>query len=309
MSERSRRHKKKSSKKWWKIVLIIFLVLILGVGGYAYSIYNNAKQTVNKKMYETVDSIDHKIGKKKLKETKAVNILLLGIDTEEGDKGRSDAIMILSLKPKTNEMQLISIPRDTRTEIVGRGTEDKINHAYAFGGADMSIDTVENFLDMDFDFFVSMNMSGLSELVDQLGGVTVNNEIDWQDGGYTFTKGPTDLDGDKAMRFVRMRKQDPEGDFGRTKRQRKVIEGIIDKGASIASITKISGLIDILGKNMDTNLDFDDMKKLLADYKGTRKNVENYQMNGSGTTIDGVYYLIVPDEEVQKVKQMIADDT
>ncbi len=308
MANRSSRHKGKSPKKWWKITLIVLLVLVLGVGGYAYSIYHNAKQTVNKKMFETVESIDHTIGKKKLKETKPLNILLLGIDTETGDKGRSDAIMVLSLKPKTNSMQLISIPRDTRTEIVGRGHEDKINHAYAFGGADMSIATVENLLDMDFDFFVSMNMSGLKELVDQLGGITVNNEIEWQDGKYSFTKGPTDMDGDKAMSFVRMRKQDPEGDFGRTKRQRKVIEGIIDKGASIASIPKISGTIDILGNNMDTNLDFDDMKKLLSGYSNTRSNMENYQMSGSGTTIDGIYYLIVPDEEIEKVKQMIAED-
>lgn len=308
MTNRSSRHKEKSPKKWWKITLIVLLVLVLGVGGYAYSIYHNAKQTVNKKMFETVESIDHTIGKKKLKETKPLNILLLGIDTETGDKGRSDAIMVLSLKPKTNTMQLISIPRDTRTEIVGRGHEDKINHAYAFGGSDMSIATVENLLDMDFDFFVSMNMSGLKELVDQLGGITVNNEIEWQDGKYSFTKGPTDMDGDKAMSFVRMRKQDPEGDFGRTKRQRKVIEGIIDKGASIASIPKISGTIDILGNNMDTNLDFDDMKKLLSGYSNTRNNMENYQMSGSGTTIDGIYYLIVPDEEIEKVKQMIAED-
>jgi len=309
MANRSSRHKEKSPKKWWKITLVVLLVLVLGVGGYAYSIYHNAKQTVNKKMYETVESIDHVIGKKKLKETKQVNILLLGIDTETGDRGRSDAIMVLSLKPKTNSMQMISIPRDTRTEIIGRGHEDKINHAYAFGGADMSIATVENLLDMDFDFFVSMNMSGLKELVDQLGGITVNNEIEWQDGKYNFTKGPTDMDGDKAMSFVRMRKQDPEGDFGRTKRQRKVIEGIIDKGASIASIPKISGTIDILGNNMDTNLDFDDMKKLLSGYSNTRKNMDNYQMSGTGTTIDGIYYLIVPDEEVEKVKQMIAEDT
>src|SRR5699024_11710934 len=121
MANRSSRYKEKSPKKWWKITLVVLLVLVLGVGSYAYSIYHNAKQTVNKKMYETVESIDHVIGKKKLKETKPLNILLLGIDTETGDKGRSDAIMVLSLKPKTNSMQLISIPRDTRTEIVGRG--------------------------------------------------------------------------------------------------------------------------------------------------------------------------------------------
>lgn len=308
MAERSSRHKDKPRRKWLKITLISLLVLILGVGGYAYSIFHNAKQTVNKKMFEPVQSIDHDVGKRKIKDNKPLNILLLGIDTETGDKGRSDAIMVLSLKPNTNTMKLISIPRDTRTEIVGKGFSDKINHAYAFGGANMAIETVENFLDMDFDYYVRMNMSGLKELVDQLGGITVNNEIEWTDKNYTFTKGPISLDGDKAMSFVRMRKQDPAGDFGRTKRQRKVIEGIIDKGASVGSITKISGTIDILGNNMETNLDFDDMTKLLTGYSNTRKNVESYQVQGSGTTIDQIYYLVVSDEEIAKVKQMIASD-
>src|SRR5690625_2157643 len=105
MTNRSSRHKKKSTKKWSKITLIVLLVLVMGVGRYDYSIYHNDKQTVNKKMFETVESIDHTIGKKKLKETKPLSILLLGIDTETGDKGRSDAIMVLSLKPKTNSMQ------------------------------------------------------------------------------------------------------------------------------------------------------------------------------------------------------------
>lgn len=309
MANRSSRHKEKSPKKWWKITLIVLLILVLGVGGYLFSIYNNAKQTVNEKMYESVDSIDHTIGKKKIKDNDPLNILLLGIDVETGSAGRSDAIIVLSIKPKSNSIDMISIPRDTRTEIVGRGHDDKINHAYAFGGADMAIATVENLLDMDFDFFVSMNMSGLEELVDQLGGVTVNNEIEWQEGRYHFTKGPTELDGEKALRFVRMRKKDPEGDFGRTKRQRKVIEGIVDKGASLGSITKFNGLIDTMGSNMDTNLDFDDMKTLATDYSSTRHNIKEHQLSGSGTTIDGIYYLQIPDEEIEKAKQIIRSES
>src|SRR5690625_5671711 len=83
MANRSSRHKEKSPKKWWKITLVVLLELVLAVGSYAYSIYHNAKQTVNKKMYETVESINHVIGKKNLKETKQVNILLLAIRSEE----------------------------------------------------------------------------------------------------------------------------------------------------------------------------------------------------------------------------------
>ncbi|KNE18786.1 LCP family protein [Virgibacillus pantothenticus] len=301
-----RRERKKSRKLWLKIPLAIILVLILGAGGYAFSIYNNAKSTVNDKINEPIDTIDTKVAKKKVKATESLNILLLGIDERDGDRGRSDALVVLSLNPKEDTMQLVSIPRDTRTTIVGKGIQDKINHAYAYGGADMSVATVENFLNINLDYYVRMNMEGLEELIDQLGTIQVDNEVEWDDGQYQFMKGPVELDGDKMMHFVRMRKQDPAGDFGRTERQRKVIEGIIDKGARVGSVNKINGVIDVLGDNMATNMDFDDMKELLFGYTDVRKNVNSYMMQGSGTKIEGVYYYMVPEEEVSKVHGMIA---
>lgn len=236
----------------------------------------------------------------------------MGVDQRANDRGRSDALMVLSLDPKKNKMQLVSIPRDTRTTIVGKGYKDKINHAYAFGGADMSVATVENFLDIDLDYYVRMNMQGLQEVVDELGTITVDNEIEWNGNKYNFTIGPTEMDGDKTMRFVRMRKQDPNGDFGRTKRQRQVIQAIVDKGASAGSITKIDSMIDILGNNMSTNMDFDDMKKLLAGYKDTRNNFVSYQVKGSGTYIENtngqdIYYYVVSEEEIEKVHGMISE--
>ncbi|HLR78980.1 MAG TPA: LCP family protein [Bacillota bacterium] len=301
------RHKPK--RLWLKIPLIIILLIGIGIAGYAYSIYHNAKKTVNDKIHDPVESIDTSVAKEKLQNTEPVNILLLGIDAETGEQGRSDALMILSLHPKNEEMQLISIPRDTRTTIVGKGVEDKINHAYAFGGTDMAVATVENFLNIELDYYVSMNMQGLQELVDELGTITVNNEIEWNDGTYDFKKGPIEMDGTQTMHFVRMRKQDPEGDFGRTKRQRKVILGIIDRGATVGSIPKINGTIDILGNNMTTNMDFDDMKTLFNGYGDTRNHFTSYMMEGTGTTIDGTYYMIVPEEEIEKVHRMIAEPT
>src|SRR5699024_461221 len=162
-----------------------------------------------------------------------------------------------------------------------------------------------NFLDIELDYYVRLNMEGLEQLVDHLGTITVYNDVAWSDGKYDFGFGPTEMDGDKTMSFVRMRKKDPAGDFGRTKRQRQVIQGIIDSGASVSSVTKIDGVIDIFGNNMATNLDFDDMKRLLFDYKDSRKKFVDYQMKGNGTYIDGIYYLIVDNDEIAKVKGKI----
>ncbi|MFD1362466.1 LCP family glycopolymer transferase [Lentibacillus salinarum] len=303
--EEKRTGRKRSKKRWLKITLAVIGVLVLGIGLYVWSIYGNARDTVNEQMHEQVDSIDRDKTKEKVEATEPLNVLLLGVDQREDDSGRSDALMVMSLDPKDDSMQLVSIPRDTRTMIAGRGTEDKINHAYAFGGSDMAVETVESFLDVELDYFVRLNMEGLEELVDKLGTITVDNEIAWDDGKYDFGVGPVEMDGDKTMAYVRMRKQDPEGDFGRTERQRKVIQGIIEQGASVGSVTKINDYIDVLGTNMTTNMDFDDMKDLFNGYRNTRKDIASYQMQGSGTKIDGTYYLMVPDEEVQKVHDMI----
>lgn len=300
--------KRKSKKKLWIIIpTAIILVLVLGAGGYAYSIYGNLKNTVNDRIHEPVQSIDTNIAKRKMKDLRPLNILLIGSDARPGEKGRSDALMVLSLDPKKDSMQMVSIPRDTRAEIVGHNTVDKINHAYAFGGSNMSVATVENLLDVELDYYVRINMDGFKELVDELGHITVNNDIDWDDGKYHFTKGETKMDGDKTMHYVQMRKQDPNGDFGRTTRQRKALEGIINRGAKVGSITKINSLVDILGDNVATNLDFQDMKSLFKDYRDTRKNVTDYQLKGTGTMIDGIYYLQVSDAEIQKVHDMIVE--
>ncbi|HLR55021.1 MAG TPA: LCP family protein [Pseudogracilibacillus sp.] len=303
-----RSDRKKSRKLWLKIPILVIILLLLGVGVYAFTVYNKAKSTVNDKMQSQVDSIDTSLTKKKLNETEALNVLLLGIDSEEDQAGRSDAIMVMRLYPETDEMEIVSIPRDTRTEIVGKGKEDKINHAYAFGQEDMAVATVENFLDIELDYYVAINMDGLVELVDELGTITVDNEVEWSDKGYDFPTGSVEMDGDKTMSFVRMRKDDPEGDFGRTTRQRKVIEGILQEGASVGSVPKIKSMTEVLGNNMSTNMDFADMKKLFSGYRDTRKNVEEYMLDGEGTNIDGVYYLQVPDDEVQKAHDILTKD-
>src|SRR5690625_7535834 len=111
-----------------------------------------ARNTVNEKLYTQFDSIDRDLSKKKVKAKDNLNILMLGIDSTTGDAGRSDSLIIVNLRPQEDKMKMISIPRDTRTVIAGRGYEDKINHAYAFGGAEMAIETDENFLGIEIDY-------------------------------------------------------------------------------------------------------------------------------------------------------------
>jgi LCP family protein required for cell wall assembly len=306
---RSKKHKKKKVR-WRRVFGTVFLLIVLGIAGYLYSIYGHAKETVDEKMAKDVESIDTSKAQAKIKNKELLNVLLLGVDERSEDGGRSDSLMVLSLNPKQEKTTIVSIPRDTLTEIAGKGIETKINHAYAYGGADMSVATVENMLDIDLDYYVELNMEGLADLINAIGGVDVYNEIEWFDEGYYkkgyhYELGNIHLDGDQALGYVRMRRLDPRGDFGRTERQRKVINAMIKKGKSMATVTNLNNLIDAIGDNMQTNLSFTDMKALLLGYLDVTKDVESYMIQGENATIDGIYYYAVSDEELQNVHNML----
>ncbi|SFJ47139.1 transcriptional attenuator, LytR family [Halobacillus dabanensis] len=308
---RTEKHKKKKGR-WWKVSLVLLALLLVPAGVYAYSVYSGAKSTVDSKMHQEVSSIDHELTEKKREKREPLNVLLLGVDERAGDSGRSDALMVLSIDPDNNRSQIISIPRDTRTKMVGDSSQagklDKINHAYAFGGADMSIQTVENFLDIELDYYVQVNMEGLEEMVDVVGGITIQNDMEWVGkNGFQYKKGELTMDGEEALGYVRMRYDDPKGDIGRNERQRKVIQGIVDKGMNVGSINKLGNVMDVLGKNVSTNMDFATMQDLAKNYSGARENLSTYQMTGNGTKIDGIWYLEVSDQEVKDVRKMIQE--
>lgn len=234
-------------------------------------------------------------------------MLMLGVDERDGDKGRSDTMIVLTVNPQKKSVKMLSIPRDTRTEIIGHGTQDKINHAFAFGGAKMSMDTVENFLDIPIDYYMKINMEGFKDIVDAVGGVTVQNDLDFTSDGIHFAKGTQTLTGKEALAYSRMRHDDPSGDFGRQSRQRAIIEAVIKEGASLSSLTKYDEVFDALGNNIQTNLTFDDMMDIQKNYRDASKSITQSSINGNGTKIDGIYYYIVSDEEKEKVQSELKE--
>jgi LCP family protein required for cell wall assembly len=214
----------------------------------------------------------------------------------------------MTVNPKDETMQMVSIPRDTRTQIIGRGTLDKINHSYAFGGTKMAMDTVENFLDIDLDHYIKMNMEGLTAMIDAVGGVTVDNDLEWQSNGYHYPKGKLDLEnGKKALGYVRMRHQDPDGDFGRNDRQRQVIQAVIDKAANFSSFSRYDNILEAIGGNVKTDITFEEMKSIAKNDRKARHHMKTYEVKGDGTRIDDIYYLLVSDAEREKVHAMIKE--
>lgn len=295
MSRVDRHSKQKPKRKWPKVLGTIFLVLLLAIGGYAVYLYQSVASTVGK-MHEDRGPSDKRTTQIDISKKDPISILLMGVDERSGDKGRTDTLIMVTVNPNTNSMQMLSIPRDTRVEIVGRGTQDKINHAYAFGGVDMTIDSVENFLDVPIDYYVKVNMEGLQQIVDALGGVQVNSTFAFSYEGASFSEGTQTLNGEEALKYARMRYDDPRGDFGRQDRQKQVIQGIIDKGASITSVTKIDDILGALGNNVTTDISFDEMKTIQANYKGARHNIEQFSIDGVGKTLDAWYWIVSEDE-------------
>lgn len=296
------REKKKKKRKWLRVLGIISLLVVIGIGAYAFSVYRSLTNAV-----ETMHQpIQHKSEKRPeqvtLTKKEPFSVLMLGVDERSGDKGRSDTMIVLTVNPNEKSIKMVSIPRDTRTEIVGKGFEDKINHAYAYGNEEMSMATVENFLDIPLDYYIKVNMDGFKDIVDAVGGITVNSSIAFSGGKYQFQEGINNLDGKAALAYVRMRKQDPKGDFGRQDRQRQIIQGVIKKGASVNSLTNFDDIFGALGKNVRTNLTFDEMKDIQKNYRDAGSNIEQMSLKGNGQTINSVWYLIVANEEQQRVQ-------
>ena len=250
------------TKKILIALLCLFLLVIGGLGVYAFKVYRDVTNTTDN-IYEKVDKDE--VRKEPVSVDKGedpFSVLLLGVDTGDlgrTEQGRSDSIMVVTVNPNTNESKIVSIPRDTYTEIIGQGTTDKINHAYAFGGTSMAVNTVQNLLNIPIDYYIEVNMQGVKDLVDAVGGVDVNSPLEFKQNGFEFTKGPVHLDGEKALAFSRNRYDDPTGDYGRQGRQRQVIEAVVKKAATFSTLTNYKDILNALQNNMKTNLTFDNI--------------------------------------------------
>ncbi|WP_429861268.1 LCP family protein [Enterococcus faecalis] len=290
-------------KKIFAIIFGIILVLFLAVVGMGAKLYWDVSKSMDK-TYETVER--SKKSQVNLNNKEPFSVLLLGIDTgDDGrvEQGRSDTTIVATVNPRDNQTTLVSLARDTYVDIPGQGKQDKLNHAYAFGGASLAMDTVENYLNIPINHYVSINMAGLKELVNAVGGIEVNNNLTFSQDGYDFTIGKISLDGEQALSYSRMRYEDPNGDYGRQERQRKVIEGIVQKVLSLNSVSNYQEILTAVSDNMKTDLSFDDMKKIALDYRSAFGKVKQDQLQGTGFMQDGVSYQRVDEQELTRVQQ------
>ncbi|MFB9757957.1 polyisoprenyl-teichoic acid--peptidoglycan teichoic acid transferase TagU [Ectobacillus funiculus] len=279
---------------------------ILGAGIYTYQVYASVSETLSKVSQPLKrDALSKQ--SEDMKQGAPISILLMGADPREGERGRSDSLMLVTLNRTKQSMKIVSIPRDTYTEIVGRGVKDKINHAYAFGGVDATVATVEKFLNVPVQYYIEVNMEGFQDIVNAVGGVDVNNDMDFKLAGIHFAKGPIHLNGEEALVYSRMRKLDPRGDFGRQMRQRQVIQSVIKNGKNTEILSSYEAILGAIQKNVKTNLTQDEMFKIQQNYKETRNNIEEIEVKGEGKMMGDTWYYFVPDEVRQELSKKLRE--
>lgn len=233
-------------------------------------------------------------------------VLMLGVDTGEygrEDVGRSDIIVVASVNPNTETTLMTSIPRDSYTEIVGEGFMDKINHAYAFGGTNMSADTVANFLNIPIDHTIAVDMGGFIELVDSVGGITVVPDTNFELNGYYFEAGvPTEVDGEGALAYVRER-YTSGGDSARQVRAQEVIREIIKEGLSPANASKMPEFLKVAQEYIKLDVGLSDLATLKDSFTSMSNTAEAVPLESYGETIDGIYYEIVEPNSLENASQ------
>ncbi|TCP69651.1 LCP family protein [Baia soyae] len=273
---------KKSRKK--KVLIwasVILSTLLCTVGIYAYNLYTTV-----------ASSQDTTAGKSSLREEQVdvkkepFTILFIGADQynskKESKEGwRPDVMMLAVVNPEKKNIHMVSIPRDTFFQIHGTKTQTKINASAAsiytstnkLTPINSVRETAQDFLNrqIPIDYYAKINFSGFIDLVDQVGGIDVEVPYDFKmqtfGGKYLhFKKGNQHVNGEEALVFVRQRKQDPEGDLGRNKRQQQAVRQVLDKMLSFKSLTQFTDITKVIGDNFQYSFQVSDILPLMSIY-------------------------------------------
>ena len=285
------------------------MIVFWGVGTYIHHILNSAKDTLDK-TYNGSNVTKSRDVSSVLKDKRPISILLLGTDTGDlgrDDTGRTDTIIVATLNPETKTTTLTSIPRDTKVKVPDSvNSYDKVNSAYTIGGVSTAIETIQDTLDIPIDYYVLVNMRGLTQIVDAVGGITIKPLLTFKYEDADVTKGKTvTLNGKQALSYSRMRYDDPEGDYGRQKRQKQVIEAIVNKSLSVSAVSNYQKLLKSIGSNMQTDLTYGDMITIATSYTDAGQTIESNVLQGQDTLLDGLSYQVASAFEKKKVSDAI----
>lgn len=229
--------------------------------------------------------------------------LILGVDDRKESRGRSDTVLVGAVHPREGVLTLISLPRDMLVYIPGHGY-DKLGHAYAYGGVDLALATVERLLDIPIDHYAQLNFKGFEAIVDAVGGIDVHIPkrmyyVDPYDdnGGLVidFQPGFQHLNGEQALKYARFR-HDAEGDWGRMRRQQEIVKAVLEKALSPSVVIRLPGIVRSVYGAVKTDLGLRQMLDfaLAGREVAAGARLDTMVARGKDRYLRGVYYL-VPD--------------
>lgn len=308
--EENNMRKKKKMNKGLKIFLIILLVLVIFILGLGIAGYTFVNGKIGKMQKENIDTTAVGINEETKQELKGYrNIALLGIDSRADDYGlgnRSDCMIIASINQETNAVKLISVYRDTYVYVTENGTKrlDKITHAYSYGGAQNTLKSLNEAMDLNITEFVTVNFDAVIAAVDSLGGVYidideseikyVNDYIDATSessrvkSSHITHSGRQKLDGVQAVSYTRVR-YTAGGDYKRTERMRTVVEAMLSKAKTL-NVGQLNSFADTILPKIRTNISTSEIWGLipkLASFKVTESI--GWPYDTKGITLDRWY--------------------
>lgn len=247
------------------------------------------------------------LGKKVDVTKEPFNVYISGIDTYGpiATKSRSDVNMIASVNPITHQVLLTSIPRDYYIAQTCQNNEkDKLTHTGIFG-VDCTIESMEQFTGLTFNYYARVNFSSLENIVDAIGGIDIYNEIGFSSGvdGTYIEAGNIHMDGNTALKFSRERHAYADGDRQRGRNQMMVLSAIIDKVSSPAILTGYSGIMSAVGNSFQSNMDFDEMTSIVKKQINDNSDWTVIQQSITGVGESGIWspanqsysYMMYPD--------------
>ncbi|SET64667.1 LCP family protein [Paenibacillus sp. NFR01] len=310
---------KKRRSKAARVLRLFLAVLLIAV--VAVMIYGGSLLW---KFFHGSFGVDQPVASGQLASQKPLTLLLLGTDNRPKHKSNlTDVIMVVSMNPDTQKATVVSLPRDTYVQLSGY-KKTKINEFYArFKGKEktsgiLAKDEMKTmmgkYLDIKVDYTAVLDFQGFRDIVDELGGVSVNisenmcytDSVDGTD--INLKQGPAKLDGDDALDYVRYRKSNcspqtkASNDFERNERQSEVLNALIGKMQSLGGVLKIGSVMDSIDENLTTDIENDQIKSFIKTYwKIPKENVEFKPVTGTWRSP----YVYINEEELDAAKKAL----
>lgn len=291
--------------KWWlKWLLVIGLVLIVFNGLF---IHHRVSETTSKMAVKQSKTLP-----KQLNHKQPFTVLVMGTDVGALGRGTSyagntDTMELITVNPQTKKISLLAIPRDTLVRVETKKGPDyvKINAAYAIGGAKQAQKQVRELLDVPVDYYALVNMGTMKKVVDAVGGVDVDNPFAFTYEGHHFKKGRQHLNGNQALKYSRMRYDDPDNDYGRQKRGQQVIMSVVDTFKHHGSLNAANQIMTAVADGVRTDLPVNKVDALYFKYHAALANTERAALRGQDAKIGATDFQIASPHQMVKCSNYV----